>query len=143
MAIVKNTDPQKLPSASYNMREVGTFIHLLWSCPKIQGLWTQVVTFLHDNMGSPVALDPKQCLLGLFADTTDKYTKTFLHKMLFSARKVIARNWMRPLPPRFAEWKVEINNTLPYKKFIYANRGCPAKYNKIWDHWLQDSDTCT
>lgn len=124
-------------------KEVDTFFHLLWSCPKIQGLWTQIVTFLHDTMGSTLALDPKQCLLGLFPDTINKFTKTFLHETLFSARRVIAKNWMRPLPPKFVEWKVDINNTLPYKKCMYINRGCPAKYNKTWDHWVQDSNTCS
>lgn len=49
----------------------GTFFHLIWSCPQIQGLWKQIVTFLHDNMGSPVVLDPKQCLLGIFPDPSD------------------------------------------------------------------------
>lgn len=108
-------------------KETGTFIHLLWSCPKIQGLWTQVVTFLHDNMGSPGTLDPKTCLIGILFDSIDKYTKTFMHETLFLAQKTIARKWMRPLPPRLSDWKVEINNSLPYKKFMYTNRGCPTK----------------
>lgn len=58
----------------------------------------KVVTFLHDIMGSPIALDPKQCLLGIFSDTVDKFTKTFLHEALFSVRKIIARKSMRPSP---------------------------------------------
>lgn len=84
-------------------------------------------------MGSPNTLDLKQCLLGLLPNTIDKHTKTFLHEMLFSAQKMIAKNWMRPLPPKFVEWKVDINNTLPNKKCIHVNRGCPAKYSKIWE----------
>lgn len=67
---------------------VGTFDHLLWQCPRIQGYWSQVVQFLHDQMGSPVSLDPKQCLLGLYTDI-DKYTLQFLHEILFSERKLI------------------------------------------------------
>lgn len=94
-------------------------------------------------MGSPIALGPKQCLLGIFTDTVDKFTKIFLHEALFSVRKIIARKWMRPSPPSFAEWKIEVNATLPYKKYIYINRGCAAKYNKIWDRWLQESETCS
>lgn len=81
-------------------RETGTFFHLIWTCPKIQGLWEQIVTFLHDTMGSPLALDPKQCLLGIIPDTIDKYTKTFLHETLLPARKVIAKKWIRQEPPK-------------------------------------------
>lgn len=76
-------------------KESGTFIHLMWSCPQIQGLWTQVVKFLHDNMGSLITLDPKLCLLGILPESIDKYTRTFLQETLFSVRKVIARKWMR------------------------------------------------
>lgn len=114
-------------------QEAGTFFHLIWTCPKIQGLWTQVITYLHDTMGSPVALDPKQCLLGIFPDTIDKLTKVFLHETLFSVRKIIAKKWMRPLSPTFTDWKVDVNSALPYNKCIYVNRCCPVKYNKIWD----------
>lgn len=120
-----------------------SFYHLLWSCPQIQGLWKQIVTFLHDNMGSPVTLDPKQCLLGVFPSPMEKYTKVFLQETLFSCRKIIARKWMRPLPPEIKEWKAEVNGTLPYKRVIYINRGCPDKHNRIWDRWLQDSETCS
>lgn len=71
----------------------GTFFHLLWQCPMLQRLWKQIVDFLHDEMGSPVSLDPKRCLLGIFPDPSlDKYTKLFLHETLFSATKVIAHH---------------------------------------------------
>ena len=123
-------------------QETGTFFHLIWACPKIQDLWKQIITFLHDTMGTPVTLDPKQCLLGIFPTDTDKFTKIFLHESLFSARKIIARKWMRQTPPTFPEWKAEINMTLPYKKCVYINRACPDKYYKIWDRWLNESATC-
>lgn len=123
--------------------ETGTFFHLIWSCQKIQDYWKQIVAFLHDDMGSPLTLDPKQCLLGIFPDVLDKFTMIFLHETLFSARKIIARQWMRSEPPQLVDWKRDINTTLPYKKFLYINRGCPNKYNRIWDRWLQESTTCT
>lgn len=71
-------------------------------------------------VGSPVSLDPRQCLLGLFPDTEiDIYTLRFPHEMLFVARKIIARNWIQAAYPTLAAWLAEINNTLPYKKIIY------------------------
>lgn len=122
----------------------GTFFHLLWQCPQIQAYWVQVVRFLHDTMGSPVTLQPKLCLLGILSDPEiNKFQKVFVHETLFSARKVIARAWMRPNPPEFPHWLAEVNNTLPYKKLIYIHRGCPLKYEQIWDRWTQSPDTCT
>lgn len=81
-------------------QDTGTFYHLLWQCPKIQAFWTQVAQFLHDTMGSPLTLHPKPCILGIFPEPDmDTFTKIFLNKTLFSARKVIARLWTRPSLP--------------------------------------------
>lgn len=75
-----------------------------------------MVRFLHDKMGSPITLQPKPCLLGIFPDPeVNKFTKLFLHETLFSARKVIARARMRPNPPEFLQWLIEVN-VLLYKK---------------------------
>lgn len=83
-------------------------------------------------MGSPITVQPKSCLLGIFPEPElDKFTKIFLLETLFSARKVIARVSMI----------VEVNNTLPYKKLVYTHRGCPSKYDKIWERWLKASET--
>lgn len=101
------------------MQDIGTFFHLIWSCSKIQGFWKQIVEFIHDTMGSPLTLNPKTCLLGIFPDPEiDKFTKIFLQETLFLARRVIARKWMRHTPPTIAEWITDVNGSLPYKKFI-------------------------
>lgn len=67
-------------------KETGMFFHLIWACPLIQGFWKQAVDFLHDTMGSPLTLDPKQCILGIFPDPDiNSFTKIFLHeKSIFS-----------------------------------------------------------
>lgn len=120
--------------------DVGTIYHLLWKCPVIQGFWSQIIKFPYDTIGYPVTLHPKQCLLGIFLNPDlDKFTKVFLLETLFSARKVIARQWMRTTPPKFTTWMLKINDTLP---FLYTDRGCPSKYYKIWDCWLQAFEMC-
>lgn len=58
-----------------------TFFHLIWSCPHTQSYWAQIIKFLHDQMGSPVQMDPKLCLFGLLPDTAiEKYQATFLQE---------------------------------------------------------------
>lgn len=81
-------------------------------------------------------------MLGLLPDSTvDKFFATFLYETLFSARKLVARHWMQATPPTFQAWVTEIHLNLPYKKVLYR-LGCPTKYNKVWDRWLNLSDTC-
>lgn len=138
---VSRYKPYQSPNCVMCNQATGTFYHLLWSCPKIHGFWTQIVQFLHDTMGSPLALQPKPCLLGIHPESDmNKCIKIFLNETLFSARKVIARQWMRTNPPEFSAWLIEVNS-IRYKKLIYTHRGCPAKYGKIWDRWLQAPET--
>lgn len=121
-------------------QETGTFYHLIWRCPRVQGYCTQVVQFLYDIMGSPLTLHPEPCLLGIYPEPEmNKFTKIFLNETLFSERKVLARQWMRTDSAEFSTWVAEVNNSLPYK--TYKHRGCPSKFNKIWDRWLQAAET--
>lgn len=121
----------------------GTFFHILWSCAVIQDYWSHIVRFIHDKMGSPLTLCPKQCLLGVFPNPdSNKYHHMLLQETLFTARLLIARKWLRVMPPTIREWVAAVNAVLPYKKETYAHRGSPAKYGKIWDTWLGEASTC-
>lgn len=120
LARYKSDHSTMCPMCSHDM---GRFYHLLWKCPAIQGFWSQIVQFLHNTMGSPLTLHSKPCLLGIFPEPDiDKFTKAFSHDTLFSARKRIARQWMKTVPPGFNTWLLEVNNTLPYKKFLDIHR---------------------
>lgn len=117
------------------------FITCCGPCPRIQGFWLQVVQIRHDKTGWPVTLDSKQCIFVLFWDPDD-YMTTFLHKILFSERKIIARNWRQALPPTLHSWLADNNAPFLYKKLIYIHKGRHSKYNKVWDRWLKHSATC-
>lgn len=57
-------------------------------------------------MGSPAVLDPKLCLMGLLPDPDiDTVLAIFLYETLFSARKIVAWNWMQAIPPTIQRWK--------------------------------------
>lgn len=83
----------------------------------LQIYWTQVICFLHDEMGSPMVLDPKVYLLVLLSDAeVDKFQATFIYETLILAWKAVAGSWMQALPPTMQKWKRDINATLPFKK---------------------------
>lgn len=56
-----------------------------------------------------------------------------IFETLFIAHKVIARNWMQTPPPPV--WSMGKGGELhpPIIQKIDVHRGCPAKYNKVWD----------
>lgn len=136
--------PDTDPACPHCGAAPSTFYHFIWSCLPIQHYWSQIVKFLHDCMGSPLTLCPRQCLLGLLpVSEEEKYLSIFLQETLFTARMQIAQLWLRPTSPTTQQWKRAVNLTLPYKKVLYTHHGCPGKYHKIWDRWLNESSTCT
>lgn len=69
--------------------QVGTFYHLMWFCPIVQTYWYQIVCFLHDDIESPLSLDPRLCLLGLLPDPdTNTFQTLFQLETLFVAHKL-------------------------------------------------------
>lgn len=123
-------------------QQPGTFYHLIWQCPLLQGFWAQVVRFLHGIMGSPIPLTPQCCVLGILeVPDLSSAQRTLLHETLFQARKLIARNWMNDHVPSITEWIRVINASLPYKSLVYKHRGNPGKFQKIWSAWQESPHT--
>lgn len=79
----------------------GTFYHLLWSCLPLQEYWSQVITFLHDRMGSPLMLRPHQCSTGPLPHLRrgKRNLTIVLQETLFMARMQIARYGSKFRPP--------------------------------------------
>lgn len=44
----------------------GTFIHMVWECPKLRLLWSMVTEFISDKFALPNICSPLRCLLGIF-----------------------------------------------------------------------------
>ena len=87
-----------------------------------------MVRFLHDRMGSPVSLCPRQCVLGLLSlPESEKYLNIFLQETLILARMQVARRWMRGAPPTLQQWIRAVNITLPYKKSNVYPQGMPEE----------------
>ena len=49
-------------------KEVGTLVHMLYSCEKNEHLWERVVTLLNDLFGLQLTKIPALCILGLLPD---------------------------------------------------------------------------
>lgn len=94
---------------------MSTFFNLIWSCPKIQGYWAQVIKFTNDHMGVPVTKDYKQCLL--FTDAkvyVKRSVRVFIDETLFLALKIIVKHWLTPKTPSLFDWTHSLSSSLPH-----------------------------
>lgn len=54
---IAHYQPTRNPAYLLCASAPGSFYYLIWACPIIQTFWLQVIRFLHDQMGSPIALE--------------------------------------------------------------------------------------
>lgn len=65
-------------------------------------------------------------LLGLIETIVPTVAKrTLIGLLLFYACKNFAMHWKKHTVPSLAHWKRLINESLPFYKDTYVNRGCP------------------
>lgn len=114
--------------------EGGTdFIHVMWQCGCIGRYWQQVVKKLGKVINKPMTATVELCVLGVVKDRVCGYTKIFLQKVLFLARKQIVEKWIQPSPPTINQWVRVVNQIVPCEKIMYEQRGNIQKYDKIWE----------
>lgn len=89
---------------------MGTFWHMVWSCPKLKPFWLAVATTLSDVTGLNVPVDPQILLLSHLEDIEgDRYSKLCLTFALYYARREILMVWKKAEPPTLASWKRSVN----------------------------------
>lgn len=120
------------------------YSHIFWSCPAITSFWSAVITMINTFISMLVHQAIEICLLGLVDNILHtRADKTLAGLLLFYARKAITLQWKKQTPPTTSFWKQLINKNHPLYKDTYANRGCLAKYDKVWAKWLSDPKTAS
>lgn len=116
--------------------------HIFWGCPTIQNLWSEVTGCLSELLSIPVPLLPRVCLIGLVEEVVPSLAhRTLLNIGLFYARKAILLRWKSSAAPTISFWKGLVNSAIPLYKATYRARGCPKKFTKVWQAWLDSSET--
>lgn len=133
--------PQRVPNCQRCKQEIGTFWHMIWSCPKIQPYWEAVASKLTDVIGTDIQVGPSILLLSYLENVdVERYSKLCLMFSLYYARWEIMLKWKSETSPNCASWQCSVNLVLPLYRSTYESRLCPGKFDKIWSTWL---DTCS
>lgn len=94
--------------------EFASFLHMVWSCPRLGDYWTEITNTLNQVTSLDVGAHPKAMLLNIFyPNVRGKYTKLFLSYATFYARKEIFLHWKDASPPRVSSWRLAMNSILP------------------------------
>ena len=116
--------------------------HIFWKCPHIQTFWSEVVECLTEVLSVPVPLTARVCLLGLIEEVVPSLAhRTLLNIGLFYGWKAILLSWKKTAATTVSYWKGLINSVLHLYKATYKSRGCGKKFYKVWQAWLDNSET--
>lgn len=114
------------------------FIHVVWSCPVVEGYWREVLSEINSIGELTVPFSPIPLLLGIcdFLEAPQR-KKLFVFYTSFYARKAILLQWNQTQPPTKKVWLSLVNAALPLYKLTYLGRNCPRKFDKIWASWVE------
>lgn len=83
------------------------FLHLAWSCPRLQEFWTPVLVALERMIGNHIPDDPIVALLG-YTENIPTTVRKFTAIALLMARRRVACRWGRGRAPKFKDWLTDL-----------------------------------
>lgn len=93
-----------------------------------------VISSLH---AIPAPMDPWMCILGAVDDSVyPPPVRAMITRLLYVARKQIARLWMSSRVPTVKQWIDQVNSLLIREKLTFQHRGAGRKFYSVWQAWL-------
>lgn len=115
----------------------GDLLHMLWKCPKLVRYWNKVVAIINSIFQVQLPMDPLVCLLEAWdEDLYSPHTYIALIRLLYLARKLVARYWLSARILTSKQWIQAVNDILIREKNTYSHRKSPQTFEKIWPCWL-------
>lgn len=127
--------PGASPDCWKDCGNTGTLIHILWFCPKLRGLWSQVERLMMDITGTKQSLSPGMALLSLDLHTIPSTYRTVISHILLATRISILRKWKEITTPTLLEIIQTIQTNGSYEVLHASANGNYKKVKEQWDPW--------
>lgn len=134
---VKQYNPNIPDNCTKCNDNVGTLLHCVWECQKIQLFWKDIVNPVSQIAVIEIPLEVKLCILGIYPDHFAPGRKAAPLMCLLQARRVIALRWKNMDSPTPAMWLQEMASCLALEKLAHVVRGKLNKFREIWDTFMQ------
>lgn len=117
----------------------GSFVHLMWNCPRVKPFWEEVFTRINLVTNSVV---PKNAILVILGDST--YVKK-LHKgiqdwiltALACAKKNVLKCWKASPPPSTEDWINDLCKIAAMEKIMAKRLKLMEKFMDKWSNFLE------
>ena len=89
---VQNYSPQCFRGCT----DLGTYLHIWWSCPKAQTFWKGIFKIVTKLLGKTILPDPAMALLNLKPDSISHTQFKLLVQLFTAAKQTLAKSWKSP-----------------------------------------------
>ena len=115
--------------------------HVFYFCPSLNTFWKLITNSISNIFQINQVPEPKCFILGVTPDELISERDKYLFRILrIAAMKQITRNWLKPTPPSFKNWKSNINNILEMERITYITRNLEIEFLKRCNKWLTYMD---
>lgn len=120
-----------------NCGQIGSLKHILWDCPPIASLWTEIFHLISTITNTQIPPTPELALLNLSTDTIPVNSRTVALHILLATRISITRKWKSTQPPTLTEI---INTTQTHHTYELIMTHTHDSYQREKTKWSQWSD---
>jgi len=119
-------------------QEIGTYMHVLWHCSKIQPFWKIVLKYLGECLGFNLPFSSRICLLGDKSEIPQvKYIEFSLVTVgVITAVRLILRFWKDIQCPSFKMWIESMVENVSYERMLAKVNGKHRDVN-MWENFIQ------
>ncbi len=112
----------------------GTFIHMMYSCPMIDLVWSEIISFINTVMCSALAQHPLLCLLGVIPEGSglSVHQIVWCRTALITGCRIVLRNWKTRGSVSMKERFDEMAKISSYEKLCYRLLDGEELYMRIW-----------
>lgn len=115
--------------------EIGSYLHIFWSCPTLQSFWTSVLRITQKFTDHTLLPDPALFLLHHHDFPRASYRKSILPLLFTAAKSCIPLLWKQTQPPTVAMWLRKVAHLNEMEDLISTERGTRDKFMKRWFYW--------
>uniref|UniRef100_A0A8C5PIJ7 Reverse transcriptase domain-containing protein n=1 Tax=Leptobrachium leishanense TaxID=445787 RepID=A0A8C5PIJ7_9ANUR len=116
-------------------REMGTYLHIWWSCSLLVPFWKAAQTLILRTTDVDLAMKPEIFLLGQLAMPVKHLKKSVLLKILLAARFLIPVHWNSSTTPTARALVDRIELIRSHEMTSVAPEQWAEVHNTTWFHW--------
>lgn len=116
--------------------EIGTHLHIWWTCPVIQTFWKEVFVIASKIFKKIIQPDPYLTLLNLKPEWLTLSQFKLMIQLITAAKQTVAKAWKSPTLV-LAETIHRMNNTMSHAKMVAIDQNQIPKFEKLWHPWIK------